>query len=94
MSAVENVVPCRSCGAPVRWREHHRTRRLAPIDAEPNVPPLGDVVLMTGGRYAVGPTSVPADEIEGRDETGAPLRYTPHFSTCPESARWRGKGRR
>lgn len=90
--APENIVPCRSCMAPVRWREHHRTHRIAPIDAEPV--PGGDLVLLTGGRYAVGPTVVPADEIEARDADGAPLRFVSHYATCPEATRWRGKGRR
>lgn len=31
-----NIVPCRSCMAPVRWRVHVATGTPAPIDAEPD----------------------------------------------------------
>lgn len=90
----DNVVPCRSCMAPVRWREHHRTHRIAPIDAEPVSAGAGDLVLLVGGRYAVGPTTVPAEEIERRGEDGAPLRFASHYQTCPEAQAWRSKARR
>lgn len=89
MTGADNVVPCRSCGAPIRWREHHRTKRLAPIDAEPVTAGAGDLVLLNGGRYAVGLAVLELGDVVELGDDGAPARFTSHYATCPDAARWR-----
>lgn len=75
---------CRSCGAPIQWRRHATTGRLAPIDAVPS--PDGNVALCPGGeRYVI----VSRNE---RGVRGQPL-YTNHFATCPQSRGWRDRGK-
>jgi len=69
---------CRSCGAAVLWLRHHRTGRLAPIDAEPA--DNGIAILVGDDRYAIVVQATPA-----------PItRYAPHYATCPQAATWRG----
>lgn len=72
--------PCRSCGARVFWRKHTGTGKSAPIDATPA--PDGNLVLIAPDGYAV----------LGQDPTLPPgtLRFTNHFSTCPNAAEHRG----
>lgn len=76
---------CRSCGAPILWRTHHRTGKLAPIDAEPS--PFGNVALLPGERYAIATKDGPWHA----GDTGE--RRTSHYATCPQASGWRGRSR-
>ena len=70
---------CRSCGAPILWRETHAGRRM-PIDPEPvadgNVVIEGDIaeVLKAEHLARLG---------------GDVPRYRSHFATCPQAAEHR-----
>lgn len=75
---VNPIIPCGSCGALVRWYQHVRTRRLAPIDAKPT--PDGNVHINDDGTYMVD------------RHFDTPPRYTFHFATCPNAARHRRLG--
>jgi hypothetical protein len=68
--------------APVVWKAHHRTGRLAPIDAEPVEG--GNILLLGEGAY----------QVLGRQPQASllplPPTFTSHFATCPQAATWRG----
>lgn len=78
MSSGEQATRCRSCGAPVLWRAHETTNRLAPIDAAPTE--RGNLVLLELDRYGYA-TAVALVE-------GVP-RYVSHYATCPQREDWR-----
>jgi hypothetical protein len=78
---------CRSCRAPIVWLHNERTRKRAPIDADPSAD--GNVLVdRTAGTYrTLGP--------DGRDHARAEgvALHTNHFSTCPQSASWAAKSK-
>lgn len=72
---------CRSCRAPILWREHVGTGRRAPIDATPD--PAGNVVLVDPRSYT----------LLGAGDSPEVPRYTNHFQTCPNADRHHRDGR-
>jgi hypothetical protein len=76
---MSETTKCRACAAEVIWLKNRDTDKAAPIDARPT--PGGNVVIVAGGRYAV----LKKDEVP---EPGTP-RYTSHFATCRDAARFR-----
>lgn len=72
---------CRSCGRPIIWTITSKGKRM-PVDAEPS--PDGNVALDEGPDGAVrASVTGPAPGLIPEP------RYTSHFATCPEAARWR-----
>lgn len=83
MSSGEQDGRCRSCGAPVLWRAHERTNRLAPIDAHPDLE--GPIELLEGDRYRV---------LLAAERTGSfpdRPRFTNHWQTCPDREAWKAR---
>lgn len=73
---------CRSCQAEIVWAETERGKRM-PVDAAPN-PRNGSIVLRErAGEAPLAIAGVPDEAFPGEP------RYTSHFATCPEAARWR-----
>lgn len=70
---------CRSCGAPVRWVETSKGKKM-PIDINPN--PNGNVILIDGVAHYVKD-----DPFEKPEETAK--RYVSHFATCPNAQKHR-----
>lgn len=66
---------CRSCGAEILWCEATVTGRRMPIDPEPS--PIGNLVLVHGGRFRVA------------DNDDVPPLHLSHFATCPQANEWR-----
>jgi hypothetical protein len=88
---VSRPVPCRSCGAPIRFIEVPTSGKKMPVDADRLTEFLLDeaglprVILVTergltreGRRASL--TTPGAEPVEG---------YTPHWATCTEPSRWR-----
>lgn len=73
---------CRSCGAPMRWVETSAGRRM-PLDPDPSS--AGNVVIEADGKARVLPP------VEAARYTGE--KFTSHFATCPDAARFRNGGR-
>lgn len=77
---------CRSCNAPIRWARTPAGKAM-PLDARPT---LGGNVLL---REATPPADPTAQVLAGVDLADAHTRgrelYVPHFTTCPEAAKWR-----
>lgn len=73
---------CRSCGRPIIWCFMVKSGKRMPVDAKPAED--GNVAIDQIGDGPV--TAVVAGPC-------SPLfpepRYTSHFATCPEAARWR-----
>ena len=71
---------CRSCGAPIIWIRHGTTGSLLPLDAAPvdngNMQIVDDKAVNIGGLF--------------EPVADAP-KYVNHFSTCPDSKRWKKK---
>lgn len=86
MASGEQSNRCRSCGAPVLWRAHAKTNRLAPIDARPN--PQGNVYLLPDERYEV----LTAAQRKAGWVPRTPL-HTNHFQTCPHAKGWHDRAR-
>ena len=68
---------CKWCQAPVLWREHHRTRKPAPIDPQPT--PDGNIRL-AGNEYAV----LHEPDLEEARRDGERLHLN-HWATCPDA---------
>ncbi|MFD3748361.1 hypothetical protein [Nocardia sp. NPDC058633] len=81
--ALSTDAQCRSCKAPVAWRNSNNGKRT-PIDPIPS--DTGNV-LVVGGHCGV----LTADQIANARGAGDPL-YTSHFATCPDADAWRSKG--
>lgn len=85
---------CKSCGAPVEWREHIETGRRAPVNVTPD--PKGNVVLEGEVQYRVlthdeietfdALTVLDAEGVLGSSVKRSPARYTLHFTDCPNAA--------
>lgn len=60
---------CRSCGAPVIWAVHDRTRKLAPMEQDD----AGQWTIVNGVYFK--PARPPAPQ----------HRYTNHYATCPNA---------
>ncbi len=77
------VSDCLECGAPMRWVETQKKKRM-PLDDEPS----------SAGRFVIeDPDSDPPKVRflpEGEEYTGD--RYTSHFSTCTNPRRFSKKG--
>jgi hypothetical protein len=86
-SAAESIRLCASCGAPIIWRIHDRTRKRAPINAEPAAG--GTIVLLPGGTYYRVYTAQQLAAARPRT-----LLYTNHFVTCPAAKQWAKHGGR
>lgn len=80
------IKECRSCGAPVRWVVNEKTGKKMALNPAP--------IMREGTRFTMS----------GRndEETGDPVVHAvkgigtglaAHFSTCPDAADWRGRGR-
>jgi hypothetical protein len=68
---------CRSCGAEIWWLAHARTAKKAPIDVVPDE--KGNVIVsLEDGQYQL------ATLTEGPGE-----RFTNHFQTCVDAAKWK-----
>ncbi len=75
------VDKCRSCGRLVIWAVTKNGKRM-PVDASPTSD--GTIALDEGPDGAVkASVAGPAPELLWEP------RYTSHFATCPEAARWR-----
>jgi hypothetical protein len=79
---------CRSCKAPIVFAYHPTSGKNHPFEEDP----AGVWVIENGTAKHVGKPEVQL-------ELGAPAaataqRFTSHFSTCPNAAEWRGRGRR
>ena len=66
---------CRSCGAPIEWRQTAATGKLIPLDLEPRTD--GNLVV-TGGLASQAKMFDPPES-----------RRVSHFATCPQAAKWR-----
>lgn len=79
--------PCSSCRAPLIWAVTPNNRRM-PLDAEPVA--TGSIVLRNGVAITLNGDMF--------DEDAKPLpgelRYTSHFSSCPDAAEYRRKKRK
>lgn len=84
MDAMESR--CRSCHAPICWRKLHTdpNGKANPINPIPD--PAGNVVLVGDALYRV----IPPIDLKDPRPAGQ-LRYTSHFVTCPDRAKWRLK---
>ncbi len=80
---------CKRCGAPIYWLKHHRTGKLAPIDAKPSAETGNLIIDLEDGRYF---SSGRLDGLPPELLAGPQLRYTNHFATCPDRERWRASG--
>lgn len=78
---IESLNTCRSCGAPILWRETHAGKRMS-IDPEPH--PDGNVVIE--GEIA---EVLKAEHLARLG--GDVLRYRSHFVTCANAATHRRK---
>lgn len=72
---------CGSCGAPVRWLRNVTTGKLAPINAAPD----------GNGNIEIGADTYRVVTKVERVTPG--VRYTNHFSDCPQAHSWHGMGR-
>jgi len=80
---------CGSCGAPIRWVESLTTKKQMPLNVE----------AVEGGNLGIvdwveRPPGLPLPVVAYNPSTGTqatPYRYTSHFATCPQAARWRKK---
>ena len=70
---------CSSCGAPVRWVETPKGRRMT-RDFEPCAD--GSVVVRHGVGFVVSRLS----SVQPRANEP---RYLPHWATCPHAVNWR-----
>lgn len=71
---------CRSCGMPVLWLAHEKSRRLAPIDLVPVVDGNVHININRQVYSIVGKNRrVPGD-----------MGHTNHFATCPSADSHRG----
>jgi hypothetical protein len=68
---------CRSCGAPILWRQSSTNGRPMPLDPEP----------VDGGHFALTPT----EAIYLHFPQGP--QYQAHFVSCPAGPEWRGRKR-
>lgn len=74
---------CQSCGARIIRLRHERTRKVAPIDADPN--PAGNVLVdLEAGTYRVLTREDRAAAVPPEGD-----RYSTHFQTCPNAEQWR-----
>ena len=92
MAVLRNRVSrCRSCNAEVVWAVTTRQvkgelrMRNAPFDLSPE--PDGNIRLTVEGR------TLRAYVIPKVARAGQNSLHKNHFSTCPDSAEWKGKGR-
>lgn len=70
--------PCEACQAPILWRRHVGTGKVAPLDAVAT--PTGNLALVAPDGYLVlGDDDQPADG----------NRYVSHFTVCPEADSFR-----
>lgn len=79
------TVPCRSCGAPIRWARTARGNAM-PVDAEPN--PEGNVVLTENEKGLFASVRVAGSRGLAEARAAGPV-YMPHHATCPDGRSWR-----
>ena len=68
---------CSSCGAPIVWAAHVRTRKPMPFDAEP-VP--GEVWRLAEQAGVLVAIHEPQGVLEGE------AAHRPHWATCPHAS--------
>jgi hypothetical protein len=73
-------VPCKSCGALIRYVRSAKSEAFMPVDAEPN--PAGSIRLNADGRAAVIPKK---ERQAGGLFDAAGDVYMSHFGTCPNA---------
>lgn len=79
---------CRGCDAPIIWTVTTNGRKM-PVDADPS--DAGTFVLVEEGDDSpIAVFHTKAQEPTWRDRHDGML-YTPHHSTCPQAATFRGK---
>ena len=81
---------CRSCGAPIIWAVNDRTKKRAPIDAEPVED--GPVYFTHDPGDGGDPEYRVLTKAERAPGVPGPL-YTNHFQTCPTREQHRKGGR-
>ena len=69
------VSVCRSCGAPIRWVETDRDRRM-PLDPEAHLE--GNLVVVVEGGRTIARMFQPLFDVDAE-------RYRSHFVTCPNA---------
>jgi hypothetical protein len=94
---VTTFVPCKGCGQSIAWLEHERTRKPAPIDADPS--PNGNVVGIDSTGFPVPLGVATAYRIVGKADRERLARdgeslHLNHFATCEKAARFGSKGER
>lgn len=72
------LAECRSCHDPIRFVQHDKTQRAIPVNPRPGRE--GNVVAQLVGGRLIGYV-VSADRPASLTH---PLRFVPHFATCPE----------
>jgi len=73
---------CQSCGAPIIWTITAKNKRM-PVDAEPD---LEGLLVLDEGPDGTVRSCVSSSLLTSLFQE---VRYTSHFATCPEAARWR-----
>lgn len=87
MAASPSSSLCQSCRAPVILAKHATTRRAMILDATP-------IAKEVPGRFAIVAGVAVAYSAEHAAAVPPLPAYVSHFSTCPDSAAWRQRGRR
>lgn len=88
-NSLRKVVKCTGCERPIVWAQTSNGKSM-PVDAVPTKD--GNVLLFDTadpGRLFAMVLAKP--ELEARPEVE---RFTSHFATCPEAARFRKRGKR
>lgn len=81
------IEKCSTCQADIIWAIHERTLKPAPINAEPEPPGKGDLLLFAS---VAGKATYSMIAVAKR--FGRRLR-TSHYATCPQAGQHRRRGR-
>lgn len=86
------LATCRSCAEPIFWAKTRATGAVMPVDYHPTI--RGNIVVQDPAR---SPPLVAV--VSDLDPQPLPLfaaepRYTSHFVTCDDAARWRRQRKR
>ena len=76
------IARCRSCGRPLIWAVDERSGAGFPVDLEPVG--NGNVTLDLSGPKPIAHVLKRFEEVPG-----GTVRFVSHFSTCPDSAKWK-----
>lgn len=72
----EHPAHCRTCGAEILWLRNDRTKRVAPIDAQPSL--NGNIEITEAGEYHVFGEPTLFDQ----RQTSEPVLHLNHWVTC------------